>query len=335
MMAAYRVHCIFVFDEREEADGRPSLGVVSDLDLAAGSWKAISTSGRPASSPRSPVVTVHADETLDRAAQLMAEHSSAHLVVVEPGTGIPVGVLSTLDLARFAADWNGAGVGAGKERDAMKVSDVMTTDVLTVGSETPLRDVAALLTERRISGLPVVDEGRVVGVVSEGDILAKERGPRSERPGWFGVLFEDRATAELKLEARTAGTAMTAPALTIAPDRTVAEAAGVMVDEGVNRLPVVTAAGELVGIVTRADLVRAFVRTDTELADEIREHVLLKTLWITPGNVNVAVNEGVVTLRGEVENRATAEMLPDFVQRVPGVVAVRSDVTWEDENGRR
>jgi CBS domain-containing protein len=217
----------------------------------------------------------------------------------------------------------------------MKVLDVMTTDVLTVGSETPLREVAALLARRRISGLPVVDGGRVVGVVSEGDILAKERGPRSERPGWFGVLFEDRAAADLKLEARTAGTAMTAPALTIAPDRTVAEAAGMMVDEGVNRLPVVGAAGELVGIVTRADLVRAFVRTDEELAEDIREGVLLKALWITPGNVNVVVNEGVVRLSGEVENRATAEMLPDFVQQVPGVVAVRSDVTWEEGNGRR
>ena len=108
-----------------------------------------------------------------------------------------------------------------------------------------------------------------------------------------------------------------------------------MVDEGVNRLPVVDADGTLVGIVTRADLVRAFVRTDGELAEEIREDVLLKSLWITPGNVDVVVNEGVVTLRGEVENRATAEMLPDFVRRVPGVVAVRSDVTWEDENGRR
>jgi CBS domain-containing protein len=216
----------------------------------------------------------------------------------------------------------------------MKVSDVMTTAVVAVGSETPLRDVAALLTERRISGLPVVDDGRVVGVVSEGDILAKVRGPE-ERHGLLGFLLDDWATAELKLEARTVGAAMTSPAVTIGPNRPVSEAAATMMDEGVNRLPVVDAEGTLLGIVTRADLVRAFVRTDTELADEIREHVLLKALWVTPGNVNVSVNDGVVTLTGEVENRATAEMLPDFVQRVPGVVAVRSDVTWEDENGRR
>jgi CBS domain-containing protein len=123
--------------------------------------------------------------------------------------------------------------------------------------------------------------------------------------------------------------------VTIAPDRPLAEAAGTMIDEGVNRLPVVSADGELLGIVTRADLVRAFVRTDEELAEDVREGVLLKALWITPGNVNVVVSEGVVTLTGEVENRPTAEMLPDLVRRVPGVVAVRSGVTWEDENGRR
>ena len=217
----------------------------------------------------------------------------------------------------------------------MKVADVMTVDVVTVDKGTSLRDVAALLTERRISGLPVVDDGRVVGVVSEGDILVKERGRTAERRGLFGVLLDDRATAELKLEARTAEAAMTSPALTIGPDRPVAEAAGVMVDEGVNRLPVVDADGTLLGIVTRADLVRVFVRSDAELTEEIRQDVLMKTLWVTPGLVDVAVKDGVVTLKGEVENRATAEMLPDFVRRVPGVVAVRSDVTWEDENGRR
>ncbi|MGH3018009.1 MAG: CBS domain-containing protein [Gaiellaceae bacterium] len=217
----------------------------------------------------------------------------------------------------------------------MRVADVMTVDVVTVDKETSLRDVAALLTERRISGLPVVDEGRVVGVVSEGDIVAKERGRTAERRGLFGILLDDRATVELKLEARTAEAAMTSPALTIGPDRPVAEAAGLMVDEGVNRLPVVNADGTLLGIVTRADLVRVFVRSDAELTDEIRQDVLVKTLWITPGGVDVAVKDGVVTLKGEVENRATAEMLPDFVRRVPGVVAVRTDVTWEDENGRR
>jgi CBS domain-containing protein len=214
----------------------------------------------------------------------------------------------------------------------MKVADVMTQEVVTVGIETPLREVARLLASRRISGLPVVDTDRVVGVVSEGDILAKERGP-SGRRSRLGFLFGDTASAALKLEARTAGEAMTSPALTIKPRRAVADAAAMMVDEGVNRLPVVDDDGALLGIVTRADLVRAFARTDEELAAEIRDDVL-KVFWIPPGTVQVAVEEGLVTLKGEVENRPTAEALTEFVQRVPGVVCVSSQVAWV-ENGKR
>ena len=108
MMAAYRVHCIFVLYESEETDPN-SLSVVSDMDLAGGLMDGgldLRTAGELAATP---VVTIHADETLDRAAQLMVEHGTAHLVVMERGTGIPAGVLSTLDLARCAGEWNGAG----------------------------------------------------------------------------------------------------------------------------------------------------------------------------------------------------------------------------------
>lgn len=216
----------------------------------------------------------------------------------------------------------------------MKIRDIMKTDVVTVGVETSLRDVAALLASRGISGVPVVHEGRVVGVVSEGDIVIKERG-EAPRGGLLSFLAHDRATAELKLEARNAGEAMTAPAVTIGPHRPVAEAAARMIDADVNRLPVVEEDGALVGIVTRADLVRAFVRTDEDLGREIREDVLLRALWIPPATVQVAVEEGVVTLTGRVDNRVTAEILPGLVQRVPGVVSVVCEVTAEDENGRR
>ena len=109
MMAAYRVHCIFVLYEPEETDP-PVLSVISDLDLAGGLMDGDRDQRTAREFAASPVVTIHADETLIRAAQLMVEHSTAHLVVMEPGTSIPVGVLSTLDLARFAADWEGAGV---------------------------------------------------------------------------------------------------------------------------------------------------------------------------------------------------------------------------------
>lgn len=108
MMSAYRVHCVVVFDEREEPGSGRLWGIVSDLDLAAGLSEGAIDERAAGEVAASPVVTVSAGETLDRAAQLMAEHGTAHLVVDDPGTGLPVGVLSTLDLARFAAQWESA-----------------------------------------------------------------------------------------------------------------------------------------------------------------------------------------------------------------------------------
>lgn len=211
----------------------------------------------------------------------------------------------------------------------MKVKDVMTREVVAVGSEAPLRDVAALLAEHGISGLPVIDEeGRVLGVVSEADILVKERAsePAGGRFGW--LLDRDRAMEfDWKLAARTAGEAMSAPAIVIDADRPLARAAALMLDDQVNRLPVLEN-GRLVGIVTRTDLLRAFVRSDEEIAREIRDEVLVRTLWLSPETVEVGVAGGEVTLRGEVETRTEAELVRAFVQSVPGVVSVDSALAW-------
>ena len=148
---------------------------------------------------------------------------------------------------------------------SLKVRDVMTQDVVTVEPETPLKDVARLMIEYGVSGIPVVDPtGLVVGVVSEADLLVKERGEGglSRRP--LAWLLGESKTAErelVKIKAVAAREAMTRPALTIGPDRPLREAADLMIREQVNRLPVVGRAGRLVGIVTRADVVRAFVAT--------------------------------------------------------------------------
>jgi CBS domain-containing protein len=217
----------------------------------------------------------------------------------------------------------------------MRVKELMTTDVLTVRPNTQLKDAAQLLAEHRISGLPVVDEdSRVLGVLSEGDILYKEAGAL-DKPGFFERLLAGAPAAfELKLAARTVGEAMSAPAVTIGPTRPVTVAANTMIDEGVNRLPVVDDQNRLVGIVTRADLVRAFVRSDAEIEHEIREDVIRQKLWLEPDLLGVEVVGGEVRLSGEVETRTDAEMLPTFVQRVPGVVAVLSKLRWREENGR-
>jgi CBS domain-containing protein len=217
----------------------------------------------------------------------------------------------------------------------MKVEELMTREVETVSPETSLKEVAALLGRRGISGVPVVDsEGHVLGVVSEGDILRKEQGLASEHSGLLGWLT-GRGDADERLEAQTAAEAMTAPALSIAPWQAAHEAARAMVERQINRLPVVEG-DRLVGIVTRADLVRAFARTDDEIHREIEEDVLVHTLWLDPSRVSVSVKKGVVALAGEAETRTEAELLEAFVRRVPGVVDVTSEVSWAvDDLARR
>jgi CBS domain-containing protein len=218
----------------------------------------------------------------------------------------------------------------------MKIEDIMSTDVLTVSADTPLKDVARMLTGKRISGVPVCDpDGAVLGVVTEADILRKEQGYSPEPAGLLGWLFEKADAEGARLLARTASEAMTAPALTIAPDASVFDAARVMTTRGINRLPVVRD-GRLVGIVSRADLVRAFHRTDDEIARELNDDVLLHTLWVSPADVRVSVTDGVVELEGTVENRTQAELVSAYARRVPGVVDVHSEVTWKvDDQARR
>lgn len=217
----------------------------------------------------------------------------------------------------------------------MNVRDIMTSDVITVTPGTSLKDVAAVLVERRISGVPVVGrDGKVVGVVSEADILFKERG-QVERKGLLAALADATYGDEgrLKLGARTASEAMTAPAQTIAPWQLVSTAAARMVDHGINRLPVVDDEGLLVGIVTRADLVRAFVRPDAEIEREIREQVLEQALMLeAPSGVTVVVDGGKVTLGGSVALRTDAELVPTLVAKVPGVVEVDSSIGWREDN---
>lgn len=218
----------------------------------------------------------------------------------------------------------------------MRVKDVMTTEPLTVTPETSLKDAAGLLAEHRISGLPVVDsQNHVVGVISEGDILFKEIGGGPRERHLIERWLEAPAAGDAKVEAKTVGEAMTAPAVTITAKRPLAEVANVMIDQGVKRLPVVDPEGVLIGIVTRADLVRAFVRSDEEILAEIRDDVIRRTLWIESDSIEVVVENGEVRLSGEVDTKADAEMIPSFVQRVPGVVSVLSKLRWRDEDGHR
>lgn len=214
----------------------------------------------------------------------------------------------------------------------MKVKDVMTADVVAVGQGASLKEAARLMVDNRISGLPVVgDSGCVLGVISEGDLLVKERGAPSGPHGPLAWLTGGRDDAWPKLEARVVGEAMTSPAVTIAPNRPVAAAATLMLEGAVKRLPVVDRDGRLAGIVTRADLVRAFAREDAEVAHEIRDEVLRRQMWLVEGSVAVEVEEGEVVLRGQLDRRSDVEVLPKLAARVPGVVSVASELTWRDD----
>jgi len=210
----------------------------------------------------------------------------------------------------------------------MKVKDVMTVEVATTTPATLLKDAALELATRRISGMPVVDEeGRVIGVLSEADILAKE-GDEQERGGflqWF--LDPTDPWVAARFDAVTVGDAMSYPAKSITPHRPVAEAATVMLEERVNRLPVVGADGKLLGLVSRGDLVRAFARSDEEIQREIEEDVLRRVMWLDPSDVRVTVSDGVVTLNGQLATGADVDLLPRFTRRVPGVVDVESSLT--------
>ena len=221
----------------------------------------------------------------------------------------------------------------------MRVRELMTEKVLTIGPEAPIKDVAKILVENRVSGLPVCDiSGRVLGVVSEGDILFKEHDPREGSMGgplaWI-VDGTPRYAGYVKAGALTAGKAMTAPAITVPPYESVSEAARIMCERRVNRLPVVKDE-RLVGIVTRADLVRAFTRGDDEIDREIREDVIERTMWIDTGKIGVVVERGQALLTGGLQTRSDVELLGRLVGRVPGVVAVESRVAWNvDDTTRR
>lgn len=216
----------------------------------------------------------------------------------------------------------------------MKVSDVMTEKVFTVAPDTPLKTVATRMLEYGVSGMPVVDGDRVLGVISETDILFKER-TAPDRKGlvdWLVHYAEDPPLA--KLEARTAGQAMTTPAVTIGSGRSVADAAALMLELSIDRLPVVDG-DRLAGIVTRTDLVRAFTRDDDEIERDIREDGILRRFWLSTATVNITVEEGVVALEGRVASKELADSIVEFAEQTPGVVSVESKLTWPKTKPRR
>ncbi len=204
----------------------------------------------------------------------------------------------------------------------MQVAEVMTREVVTVAPGDTLRRAAQLMTEHQVSGLPVVDDGRLVGMLTESDFIKHSSGPGRRR--WIDTLFgRSEPSGAAKVE-----DLMTKRPVTIAPDRPLRDAGRLMIDADVKRLPVVDGAGGVLGILSRADVMKSYSRSDTEIADEIRD-VLHE--YIVHG-VRLEVSDGLVTLEGTVPQRTESRLAEELVRRVDGVMAVTNHLAWDSDD---
>ncbi|MBN3932874.1 CBS domain-containing protein [Streptomyces verrucosisporus] len=204
------------------------------------------------------------------------------------------------------------------------VGDVMSQTVVSIGRDAPFKQIVMTMEQWKVSALPVLEgEGRVVGVVSEADLLPKEE----FRDGDPSRMEQLRRPEELaRVGAVTAGELMTAPAVTVHARATLAEAARVMARRRVKRLPVTDADGLLVGVVSRGDLLKVFLRPDEDIAREVRRDVVEPLFPGGGRGVGVRVADGVVTFTGEIRNTALVPVAARMARSVEGVVDVGFDL---------
>jgi CBS-domain-containing membrane protein len=216
-----------------------------------------------------------------------------------------------------------------------KVADVMTADAMSVDEQAPFKQIVDIMEAFGYNALPVVDSsGRVLGLVSSADLVPKiEFAGTEEQPH----LFEGRRhrTARDKAAATAAAELMTTPAVTVLPQTTLVEAAKIMDSGDLKRLPVVDELGRLTGMVTRSDLLKVFLRDDTDIRREIRTEVLADLVGVEPSQIHVDVDDGVVTLLGRLDRRSLVPVTIRHIERVAGVVDVVSHLSYrvDDVNG--
>ncbi|MFG2123660.1 CBS domain-containing protein [Streptomyces sp. NPDC048710] len=207
------------------------------------------------------------------------------------------------------------------------VSDVMSRPAVAVGRDARFKEIVRVMEQRQVSAVPVVaGQGRVVGVVSEADLLPKEEfrddGPtRSDRTRHRSALA--------KAEALTAEELMSAPAVTVRPDVTLAQAARIMAKEHVKRLPVVDDEDRLSGVVSRGDLLKVFLRSDEDIEEEVRRTVVSYLFPAVGHAIHVSVRDGVVTLRGRVPDTSLNWVAERLVRALEGVVGVEARLVGE------
>ena len=197
------------------------------------------------------------------------------------------------------------------------VQDVMTRDVVIARTTTPYKELVRLLAEYRIAALPVVDDaGHPVGIVSETDLTAQQG-------------------AELHPDTHvTAASVMTAPAITAHPEMPITEAARLMRDRKVKRLPVADAAGTMVGIVARVDLLKVFLRPDDAIRFEILDRAVRELPGLDVTQLRLEARDGEVTLDGRVQTKREAIRLRELADEAEGVIAVHDRLNFEIDDTR-
>lgn len=206
------------------------------------------------------------------------------------------------------------------------VQDIMSTHVIAVRENATYKDMAARLHEMHVSAFPVLDDDDVViGVVSESDLLTKAA-LGELMPGVFDGMMRSREQA--KATGVTAAELMTAPAATVGPSDSVSHAARLMYGRRVKRLPVVDDRGRLIGIVSRADVLSVFGKSDADIRRDISKEIIVGEFGSDPDRFTVIVSDGIVTLEGIPENAAAGHGIIDAVRHADGVVAVRDRLTY-------
>jgi CBS-domain-containing membrane protein len=217
----------------------------------------------------------------------------------------------------------------------MRVRDVMTTTVVTAGPDTPFVQLVDLMLRHGISGIPILDDDEnLIGIVTEADLVSKEAYGGRRRPLGLaaGMAFQHENVWATKAGGLTAEAIMSSPVRTVHADDLLRLAAARMVATGVKRLPVVSDEGRVVGIVSRFDVLRAFHRTDGELALEVQQ-VLDDPLRTPRGHkITHAEHEGVVTLYGTVRLPSHVRVVETTIRGLAGVVDVVDHMTVAEES---
>ncbi|MEU8585862.1 CBS domain-containing protein [Streptomyces sp. NPDC048664] len=211
------------------------------------------------------------------------------------------------------------------------VEELMTRGVIRARPDTPFKDLVRLLEENGVTAVPVVDElDRPMGVVSEADLLRKSADQAD--PSGRTPLPHLEAWERAKAEGARAEELMSAPAVCARPEWTVVEAARLMETQHVKRLPVVDEVDRLLGIVSRGDLLRIFLRRDEGIREEITGDLLRRTLGLDQRDVTAEVREGRVTLAGTVECKSLIPVIEQLCRGVDGVVSVSGDLAYRKDD---